>query len=169
MFFKKFKDLILGVVMAAFAVFYEVNASQIKTRPKLTPAYASAPAIPKFLGWLLLGLAVLLIVQGIMKIIKFDPEKETVKKMAKGDMIAVTCTIGVIALYIVLLANGFGFILASMIYLFLQMIVLAPPEKRNFLLFAIIAVVFAVAVFFIFREGLSQLLPRGPIEKFFGY
>ena len=42
--FKKCKDLILGIVMLLFSGFYLINATQIKTRPKLTPGYASAIA-----------------------------------------------------------------------------------------------------------------------------
>ena len=44
--FKKCKDLILGIVMLLFSGFYLIYAQQIKTRPKLTPSYASARIMP---------------------------------------------------------------------------------------------------------------------------
>ena len=50
-----------------------------------------------------------------------------------------------------------------------QMIILAPSDKRNIVLFAVVAVVFTLLVFFAFRLGLSQPLPRGPIESLLGF
>lgn len=39
--------------------------------------------------------------------------------------------------------------------------ILAPKEKRNFLLLAVIAVVFNIVVYFIFRNALNVMLPKG--------
>ena len=66
--FKKCKDLILGIVMLALSGFYLFYAKQIKTRPKLTPSYASAQVIPTLLGILLAVLSAVLIYQGIRKL-----------------------------------------------------------------------------------------------------
>ena len=38
-----------------------------------------------------------------------------------------------------------------------------------YLLFAIVAVVFTIIAFVAFRIGLTQMLPRGPIEALIGY
>jgi hypothetical protein len=62
-----------------------------------------------------------------------------------------------------------GFCLSTAIFLFLQMMVLAPKEKCNCLLFAIVAVAFTAIVFVTFRVGLQQLLPRGVIESLLGF
>ena len=62
--FKKCRDLILGVFMLALSVFYLIFAQQIKTKPKLTPSYASDRIMPTILGILLAILSVFLIVQG---------------------------------------------------------------------------------------------------------
>lgn len=50
------------------------------------------------------------------------------------------------------------------VYLFAQITILAPKEKRGIkgiILFAVIAVVVCVAVYFIFRFGLNVMLPAG--------
>lgn len=164
--FKKFKDLILGVVMLLFSGFYLYYAQQIKTRPKLTPAYASAQIMPKLLGILLAVLSVLCIIQGIKKVRTADDGEK--KKADKGDIMAVTLTFAVIIGYTLILPT-LGFCLSTVIYLFLQMNVLAPKEKRNYVLFAIVAVVFTAFVFVAFRVGLQQLLPRGIIESLIGF
>ncbi|MBQ8081997.1 MAG: tripartite tricarboxylate transporter TctB family protein [Clostridia bacterium] len=164
--FKKCRDLVLGVVMLALSVAYTVYARQIKTRPKLTPSYASARIIPTLLGVVLGVLSILLILQGIRKL-RAAGEVQG-EKMSRVDLLSVTLTFAAMVLYIVLLPN-LGFILSTIIFLFLQITILAPTEKRNLLLFAVIAVVFTALVFVAFRIGLSQLLPRGPIEALLGF
>ena len=162
--FKKCRDLILGVVTLLLGGFYMYFATQIKTRPKLTPSYSSSQVIPRLLGILLIILSVLLIIQGIRKL-KL-PEAAS-SKMDRGDLVSVVLTIVCILGY-VLLMQPLGFCLATVIYLFCQMIVLAPRDKRNYVLFAVVAVAFTAVVFVAFRLGLNQLLPRGVIEGLVG-
>ena len=164
--FKKCRDLVLGVVMLALSVAYTVYARQIKTRPKLTPSYASAQIIPTLLGVLLAILSLCLIFQGVRKL--RTAGEAGGQKMSRVDLLSVTLTFAAMVLYIVLLPN-LGFILSTIIFLFLQITILAPTEKRNLLLFAVIAVVFTAIAFVAFRIGLSQLLPRGPIEALLGF
>ena len=168
--FKKSKDLILGCVMLALGIAYTVMADQIKRGNKLVQRnvgdFAHARIIPTLLGILLIVLAVMLIIQGIMHFKKDDGESS--KKMSKVDVISIVLTFAAMILYIVILPR-LGFILSTMLYLFGQITILAPKEKRNLLLFAIIAVVFTAIAFVAFRIGLTQLLPRGPIEALLGY
>lgn len=164
--FKKMRDLILGVFMLAVSGFYLFFAQQIKTKPKLTPSYASDRIMPTILGILLAILSIVLIIQGIKRMKALDADDG--KKMDKADAMAVVYTFVIIIGYIILMPIA-GFCLSTVIYLFLQMIVLAPPDKRNYVLFAIVAVVFTALVFVAFRMGLQQLLPRGPIEALLGF
>lgn len=166
--FKKCKDLILGIVMLLFSGFYLIYAQQIKTRPKLTPSYASAKIMPTLLGILLAILSVFCIIQGIRSMKAPDEKEGNAKKLAKGDVMAVVFTFAVIIGYILIMPL-LGFILSTIIYLFLQMLILSPAEKRNYVLFAIVAVVFTAIVFVAFRIGLQQLLPRGVIESLLGF
>ena len=166
--FKKCKDLILGVAMLALSAFYLIFAFQIKTRPKLVPSYSSAQIVPILLGVLLAILSVILIVQGVRKMRAYKPQEGEDKKSSREDTISVALTVAVILLYI-LIMQPLGFCLSTVIYLFLQMVVLAPKDKRNYLLFAIVAVVFTALIFVAFRMGLQQMLPRGIIESLLGF
>lgn len=165
--FKRCKDLILGTVMLLFSGFYLFFGQQITTRPKLTPSYASARIMPTILGILLAILSVLLIIQGVRKFKAHDGSEQT-DKAEKNDLLAVVLTFAVIIGYVIILPN-LGFCLSTAVFLFLQMLVLAPKEKRNYLLFAIVAIVFTAIVFVAFRIGLQQLLPRGIIESLLGF
>ena len=161
--FRKCRDLIMGAVMLALSAFYLIFTQQIKTRPKLTPPYAGARVIPNLLGVILAVLSVILIVQGWRKL-KAPQEAEE-----KGaDVLAVAETFAVIIGYTVLLQPA-GFILSTVVYLFAQMMVLAPADKRNPVLFIIVSVAFTAFVFVAFRIGLQQLLPRGIIESLLGF
>ena len=162
--FKKWKDLIFGTMTLILGGLYLYFATQVKTRPKLTPSYASAKAVPILLGILLIALSIVCIFQGIRNVRAKTEEKQGEKK---GDVLAVTLTFAVIILYLATL-RLLGFCLATVIFLFLQMSVLAPKAKRNYLLFAIVAVVFTAVAYVAFRLGLSQLLPRGIIENLLG-
>lgn len=166
--FKKCRDLILGVVMLLFSGFYLYFARQIKTRPKLTPSYASAQIMPTLLGVILAALSVACIVQGVRKMKEAPSGQETENKADRADVIAVALTFAVIVGYVLILPV-LGFCLATVIFLIAQMVILSPPEKRSIPLFAIVAVVFTAVVFVAFRVGLSQLLPRGPIESLLGF
>lgn len=165
--FKKCKDVIFGVVMLLFSGTYLFYAQQIKTRPKLTPSFASARIMPTLLGILLMALSIICIVQGVKKLRKADAD-EAAMKSDKGDLIAVVLTFAVIIGYTLILPS-WGFCLSTVIYLFLQMNILAPKDKRNYALFAIVSVVFTAIVFVAFRVGLQQLLPRGIIESLLGF
>ena len=164
--FAKFRDLILGVVLLALGIAYTVMARNLKTRPKLVPSYANSQIIPTLLGILLIILSCALIWQSVRKLQAGGEAEE--KKMSKDDLISVLLTFAIMVIYIILLPE-LGFILSTMIFLFVQITILAPKEKRNLLLFAIVAVVFTAIAFVAFRIGLTQLLPRGPIEALLGF
>ncbi len=164
--FKKYRDVILGVAMLLFSGFYLYYAQQIVLRPKLIPSYASAAIMPNLLGILLAGLSVICIIQGIRKIKTADDQEK--EKLNKGDVLSTVLTVAVIIGYTAIL-KPLGFCLSTVMFLFLQMLVLAPPDKRRYLLFAIVAVVFTAIVFVAFRVGLQMLLPRGIIESLLGF
>ena len=168
--FKKFKDLILGVVMLLFSGFYLYFAQQIKTRPKLTPSYASAQIVPVLLGTLLAVLSVIMIVQSVLKLRKAGAvsSHEDTPASDKSGMISVALTFAVMIIYTLVLPV-LGFCLSTFVYLLLQILILAPKEKRNIKLFVLISVVFTAVVFVVFRIGLQQLLPRGIIESLLGF
>ena len=168
--FKRCRDLILGILLLALGITYTVMAQNIKQGNKLIQrnvgTFAHARIIPTMLGILLTILAVILIIQGVLKFLKDDGAQP--KKMSRVDMFSILLTFAAMIIYIILLPE-LGFMLSTMLYLFCQITILAPKEKRNYLLFAIVAVVFTIIAFVAFRIGLTQMLPRGPLEALIGY
>ena len=168
--FKRCRDFILGILLLTLGIAYTVMAQQIKQGNKLIQRnvgnYAHARIVPTLLGILLIILSVILIIQGARKMKQEDNEPG--KQMSKVDMISIVLTFAAMILYIIILPE-LGFMLSTMIYLFVQFIILAPQNKRNYLVFAIVAVVFTIIAFVAFRIGLTQMLPRGPLEALIGY
>ena len=70
----------------------------------------------------------------------------------------------ILSLVYVFVLQPVGFIISTFVYLFGQIFVLAPDEKRtkkDIILYLIIDVVFVLVVFFLFRYGFKIVLPAG--------
>lgn len=164
--FRKLRDLILGVFMLAFSVFYMISTGQIKTNKMIMgkhAAYANGQIVPYLLGGLLAILALVLIAQSVLKLVKgHGMTKEEEKK--DGDILTVILTFAIIIAYIILLPE-LGFILSTMLFLFAQITVLAPKQGKKYWVYALVAVVFTAFIFVAFRLGLQQPLPRGVLEN----
>lgn len=60
--------------------------------------------------------------------------------------------------------SSVGFVISSIVYLFVQILILTPKEKRipkGIALYAVLSVVFCAVVYVIFRFGLNVMLPAG--------
>lgn len=68
--------------------------------------------------------------------------------------------------FFVLLMKPLGFALAATLYLFIQFFLLAPPEKRwkKLWMFALLAVVFGVGSYVLFRYAIHINLPAGILK-----
>jgi len=76
-------------------------------------------------------------------------------------MKTVLITVGLILVYVVLL-KPLGFIISSSLYLFAQILVLVPVRiKKNYLLYALVAVITSAIIYVSFRFGLDLMLPAG--------
>lgn len=160
MFFKKYKELILGCIMTVFAFFYFVLTTQLKQKPN----QVDAATVPYILAAIMAVLGALQLWQGVKAIRSFDAEKTAQEKKADADNVTLIKTIALIVAYL-LLMEPLGFIIATILYLFFQFIVLTPAEQRpNLLLYALLAVVVSVVVYAGFRYGLLLKLPQGLIK-----
>lgn len=61
-----------------------------------------------------------------------------------------------------------GFPIATPVYLFLTMCLLASKEKRNYKLFAIISLLFSAVVFVLFYYVLHVMIPVGLLKNLIG-
>ena len=78
----------------------------------------------------------------------------------------VVCTFVLLILYAVLM-KPVGFIIMSMLYVYLQVWVLTPPEKRTKRMHTVaggLAVFFSVGLYFVFTKYLMVMLPPGILK-----
>lgn len=166
-FLNKYKELLLGLAMLALAVFYLYHSTFIKVRSSVS---VSAKLIPEILGTLVVILAAAQIWVGLTnlkKTLSEDKKNGTPSVLfsedEKGDSFPIALTFVLILGYAIVF-EWMGFILASFVCMFLQMMLMAPKEKRNPKLFAAISLVSAIVVYIAFRMGLNLSLPRGLLE-----
>jgi len=156
--FKKYNDLIVGLSMLAFGLFYLIMTMQIPRKGKLI----DATFFPYILSTIMLIVGLLQTVKGAASAKKFDVSTyEEIKAGQKGDMKTVLITVVLILVYVALL-KPLGFVISSTVYLFAQILVLVPMRiKKNYLLYALVAVITSAIIYVSFRFGLDLMLPAG--------
>ena len=126
------KDLLTGIVAAAFSAFYLMQTSGIKIFGGAT-AGVTAQTIPRLWGGALLALSLVLILRSILTMRKSKAEETAEKKgilAALKERREVVFTFVLLILYAALM-KPVGFIIMSILYVYLQVWVLTPPEKRT--------------------------------------
>ncbi|MDD2957220.1 MAG: tripartite tricarboxylate transporter TctB family protein [Lachnospiraceae bacterium] len=162
------KNLIPGIILAAFSVAYLGCSAMITpfTGPGATPL--DNRAVPWLWGGLLLLLSVILIVRGIKERKAY---METAgKKIQSGRNLLeickenkeVLCSFVFLAIYVALMEPA-GFLISTALYVYAETVILTRPEKRNYVIPIIVAIVTAVAIDFVFVRLLNVLLPTGII------
>lgn len=149
----KNKELLLGLIMLVISVVYFIMTSRL-------PDKADQMLDSKTMPLLVAGFIFIL---GIMQTIKglSDGDVGSLEKTDKTNLIK---TVVLLVLYIVLFSK-LGFIISSALFIFFQTILLTPPtEKKNYILFGVIAVFASVAAYLIFKEAFDIFLPQGILK-----
>jgi putative tricarboxylic transport membrane protein len=82
-----------------------------------------------------------------------------------ADYRTVAKTLGLIIAYAALL-DAIGFPIMTVVYLFIQFIVLTPADKKvNYLLYAVIAIATSATVYLTFRYAFDMILPVGLLNS----
>ncbi len=149
------KELFSGFISLLFGLFVLLMSFTIgKTRlAGVGPEY-----LPKAIAIYIIGLSVIHILVNLM--IRNSSENRKADETKTSEIKSLVLTIILLILYVLLL-KSVGFILISALYLFTQMNILAPAEKKNLPLFGILSAVVPVGVYFLFVNVFDLLLPSG--------
>ena len=156
----KRNDLITGIVLIAFSLVYLVQAFNIRIFKAMGKAVVNSTTMPKIWAICMILLALSLIVRAIRSKNDGDKNKTRSFKQMLHDNSEVIATFTALVIYIAIM-ELFGFIFASILYIFAQTIILTPKDKRNYVQAGIIAVICSVATYYLFVSYLSVLLPEG--------
>ncbi len=159
MFFKKYGDIVVGVFFMALSAMMMVMAQML---PKSKVMEIGPDFMPMVIGGITFVLALILTVLNVknMKMRAAELEKAVIDDC---DYKRVLLSALLVLIYVFIL-QPVGFLVSTLVYLPLQMLVLAPDDQRgkkqiNQLL--IIDVIFTMVVFFLFRYGFKIVLPAG--------
>lgn len=152
--FHKYKELSLGVICTVFGLFYLYETTTLKP---MIETFCDAKFIPYILGILMCLIGVLQIADGVKAMkVETAPEEEA----QKSDNRYVALMILVVLAYAVLL-RPLGFVIATILVMFCQMLILSPKEEIKVVRFLILSVIFTAAIYVLFRYGLKLILPGG--------
>ncbi|WP_343350747.1 tripartite tricarboxylate transporter TctB family protein [Pseudomonas sediminis] len=162
------KELIIGLVMLGASLTYLVLAQQLPGHDGV-----DAATVPKLLAGFLSLLGLMQLVSAFAKPkaaaepaaspAPAEAEEPTVEIVEPKTVIK---TLGLILGYMALL-GPVGFPIMTVVYLYLQFLVLTPVnQKARHLTYLLIAVICSALIFLLFREAFDLLLPAGLLNNF---
>lgn len=155
----KKRDFILGIVMLVAGLGYMFMASRLQL-PQRQFVYVNAAFVPYVLATIMCILGVLQLREAR------KPGAAAAAQESSADYATVMKTLGLIIAYAALL-HPLGFPIMTMVYLFVQFIVLTPSDKKvSYPLYATIAILTSVVVYATFRYAFDMILPVGPLSAF---
>lgn len=159
--FKKYKELIIGIVIIIFAIVYFIGSFSIKQNKVVS---IGAEFMPRLYGLILFILALLQIYQGLIYVKKYKITEEKFKaKEDNKDTKNVILTFLLILLYISMM-EILGFILSSALFLFLMSFLLSPANvKVKYYLSMIYSIVLSICIYVLFHNFMLMPLPKGII------
>lgn len=152
----KFKDLIAGAIFLCLSLIIYIGSNYIRVTKEdpLGPQF-----FPRLVAFSIAALSIVLIVKGAAQL-RAGKQKKGKKPM---DLKSFLLTSAILIAYM-LLVDKVGFILVSVAYLFLQIILITPKEdltKRNYVIFGAASLVIPVGLYFVFYYAFNIFLPPG--------
>lgn len=160
MFFKKYGDFVVGIFYAVLGIALIIGA---KALPKSKVMEIGPDFMPTLVGVIILVLAGILLVETFARFKANAAELDASGFKDTSDYKRVLGSLVSAIIYVNIL-KPVGFIVSTLVYLIIQIYILAPDNKRtkkDLIQYAIIDVVFTVVVYFLFRYGFKIVLPGG--------
>ena len=162
------KELIIGLAMIGCSLAYLVMAYQLPDHEGI-----DAATLPILLAGFLTLLGVMQVFGALASKVPTDaavtPAQSPSEAAAPPRVVepkTVLLTLGLILGYMALL-GPVGFPIMTVVYLYLQFLVLTPVrQKANHPAYLLIAVTCSAVIFLLFREAFDLLLPAGLLNDF---
>ena len=160
MFFRKYGDFVVGIFYAVLGAALIIGSRAL---PKSKVMEIGPDFMPTLIGAIILILAGILLVETVTRFRSQSAEldasgfKDTSDyKRVLGSLVAATVYVNIL--------KPVGFIISTLVYLLVQIYILAPDQsrtKKDIVTYVIIDVVFTVVVYMLFRYGFKIVLPAG--------
>lgn len=159
MFFKKYGDIVISLFFMALSALMIFAATLL---PESTVMEIGPDFMPIVVGVVTLLLSAALLVLSLARFKSHAAEVDA-NPPAECDYKRMLTSLILVLIYVFAL-KPLGFIVTTLLYLPVQMYVLADAEhrtKKDVLLLLVIDVIFTFVVFFLFRYGFKIVLPQG--------
>ena len=156
---KKKKDILISALFIIFGIGMAVYSTRYRNSSTFETDVGSN-FVPMLCS---LGIAILSAIHMIDAFLDRDPaysaepEKTTA---ARSDLLRGAATIGLLLAYVACFRK-IGFLVSSIVYLFLQLMVFSPRDKRRWILNAVLAVVLPTVIYVLFVHVMNYMLPPG--------
>ena len=153
---KKYTDIITGGIGLAIGIAVLIMSIQIGMAEGQT---IGADFLPKIIAVLMILLSAKLTWDGVKSAKNYEDIPLDYEKNYLGVAILMVAAI----LYAQLLKK-IGFIITSMLFLYLALCLISKKEETNYVKFAVITVVMVLLIYFVFTKGFSIRLPKGILK-----
>lgn len=151
----KKEEIIIGIIIFFFSIFVYVESVKL---PDFGKSYESPGLLPAFIAVVMFILSLIMIVGEVKKELKLKREnKKPQENMEKESLwnVRILIAIIIILFYIGILPYA-GFLVASIIFLFVLMLFL---RAGSIFLIGLISVAVPIAIQYLFANILKQLIP----------
>lgn len=166
---KKYSEIISGSFIIVFSLFIFLSSFSIKM---LTVSRIGSAFVPQLIAILLAVTGVFILIGGIKSFratkleTAHNPAQENIQNQNQkkpARRYAVILTLIILLLYILFLEKV-GFIIMTALYLFAQIYILAGDLNRKIPVFAAIAIIASLAIYFLFVSAFQLMLPSGILD-----
>lgn len=168
-FWEKYKILICAVGLFVFFAAVVVLADQIQILVKSTSV--DARFWPRLIGYVGCGFSVILFIQSFLELNQNektgDIEGKTLEERKEKSDENKRAMISLLLIFLYILGLQYiGFFISTIAYLTFQFTISAGEESRNFKKFFLLALIFSVCVYVIFRYMFRLMLPTGSLWNY---
>lgn len=154
---ERYKDVFLGIFLMAVGFVLFAASFSIKS---VLPMEIGPDFFPRVAAVCLIVLGAGTTGECLLKVKKEGNGQPEQEEKQGGSSISVVLTIVLMVIYVVVIKK-MGFLITTALYLFCQINILAPKEKRNQILFIVISAAASAVIYLAFAKGLNLLLPAG--------
>ena len=164
-------DIVPGVVIALISLLYISMIPGIQSFTGMGSTPLTNHFVPYLWGFSMLILGLWVAVRGFRKRAAFIKAGGKIEKFDLGkavnEKLEVIASFAALTVYVALM-NTVGFVPMTIIYLFVQILILTPKHdwKKTYVPALIVGIVCSILLYYVFRYHLNVLLPQGILKGF---
>ena len=167
--FHTYNDTILGAILFCGSLILFIQSFSIPLMKEPVTAVDTAKFLPQLVFGVLMPLGILLIIRGIIRAKSLKETAPEGEKLEKGIVAFKRSIVALVAIAVFLaLMEPLGFIPAAILYMLFNMFYMCEKAAWKPVTFVIVAVVVAVATYFLFRKFVYVRLPAGLLKGVLG-